>query len=655
MDPVFLNSLLQNVLFIPVFVLAVVLVFYIPGKVALKDLLNKRSAIESVTIAIIIGMVFWGLQGIILGYLNMRYLSYFYIFMFLVFFLKKKTKNSKSPKVSALHLTKLIKSNILFLIIFVIGIFGQIQQFFISGFIFSDGIHMFTGSSDDAFWHTALINQLVSNFPPVEPGLSGELVKNYHYISNLIIADLIRVFHLPLMPTQYQFVYFFLSLLIGLAAFTLGKSLDLSKKGLILIVFLQYFSSDIIYLVSYLGNRTFEFTVHPLEDGTMFLENPPRAFASIVSLAVVIILVEFLKKKDRRSGILLALVSGIVIGLKVHHGFLILSGLAALSLYFLIKKQFKELIYPLLAVVISLLIYLPVNSGAGMPVFVLFDMPRMFAGQEKLGLSHFELARQIYEQHSNWIQVLRMYLIMFAFFIIGQFGIKNIGLLPFRRTITKLTPEVAIFLYGGIISTIILGTFFIQPVAGADIFNFYLSASLFLGVITAVTLDRLLNTKSRAIFICLLTIILILTLPRWVYKTAPAYSYFVRTVPVVSSNELDAMEFARTTIDRDALMLVFNSGKWDSMYPYVSAFADKKMFLSGQVILGRHGINIKNRQDVVKSLMDTKSNEKFSKILSQYAISHLYFYGEPKSILKITTIPGKKIFYNNDISIFQIN
>lgn len=656
MDQVFFSSLLSNLFFLPIFILALILAWIIPGIIVLGNLFKEKSFLEKLTLATILGMVLWAYQAIIFGYLNLRFLSFVYILIFLIYWLyKTKIKKPKSVQSKTnFSLAKFIKSNYLLLSIFILGIFGQLQQFFISGFLFKDGIKMFTSSSDDAFWHTALINQLSTNFPPFQPGLSGELVRNYHYVSNLIVADLIRVLHLPLMPTQYQYTYTLLALLIGLIAYTLGKSLGLSKRGLILIVFLQYFTSDIIYLVSYFAKKAFVFTVHPLEDGTMFLENPPRAFASIVCLAIVVFLIEFLKKKNTHIGILLTLLAGVVIGLKVHHGFLILSGLGALTLYLLATRQWRLVIYPLLAVAISLLIYLPVNSKAGSPVFVLFDMPKMFIGQEKVGLIRLELARQIYEQHSNWLQVWRIYLMMLVIFLIAEFGIKNIAFIPLKKTIQKLTTPLAIFLYGGITATLILGTFFIQPIAGADIFNFYLSASLFLGVITAVSLDRWLNSKNKLLISILIALILLMTIPRWIYKTTTVTTYFTKTIPIINSQELKAMKFVKTTVDKNAMILVFNLGQWDSMYPYVSAFTDRKMFLSGQVILGRHGIDIKKRQEIVQQLQNTNNKEEFEKTLREQGITHLYFYSEPKSSLKIPSIPGKKIFYNNAITIFEL-
>lgn len=46
MDSVFLNSLVYNLLFLPVFITAVFLARYITGKVVLNNIIEKRSVIE---------------------------------------------------------------------------------------------------------------------------------------------------------------------------------------------------------------------------------------------------------------------------------------------------------------------------------------------------------------------------------------------------------------------------------------------------------------------------------------------------------------------------------------------------------------------------------------------------------------------------------
>jgi len=76
----------------------------------------------------------------------------------------------------------------------------------------------------------SLITALIKHFPPFEPGMFGVAVHNYHYWSNLVVAELIMVFGLPLMATDYQYLTIVISLWLGLTAIVFTKLVKLDKK-----------------------------------------------------------------------------------------------------------------------------------------------------------------------------------------------------------------------------------------------------------------------------------------------------------------------------------------------------------------------------------------------------------------------------------------
>jgi len=59
------------------FLFVIFLAFYIPGFIFVKKL--PVANFEKTVIAIITGMVLWGWQGMIFGYLHVRWMSYLYI------------------------------------------------------------------------------------------------------------------------------------------------------------------------------------------------------------------------------------------------------------------------------------------------------------------------------------------------------------------------------------------------------------------------------------------------------------------------------------------------------------------------------------------------------------------------------------------------
>lgn len=657
LDIVLLQSISISLVLLPFFIFSIILAFYIPGRVILGKALSDISdnKFSQAIISLTLGMVLWAYQGVIFGYLNIRFATYLYIALFFIFWIKYYRPKSLYLIPKALKAIRLLKKNFLLVTIFIVGIFGQTQQLVVTGLRTSEGIYGFTVSFDDALWHTGLISSLVKNFPPVEPGLVGVNVYNYHYWSNTIISEIIRVFHFPLLTTQYIYMYVLLSFLLGAISIVLAKKLNLGNFGILIFVYLQYFASDIIYLLTFITRQEFIFSIHPLEDGTMFLENPPRAFSFIFTLLGLILLVSWLRNRNFRIGIILVMIFGSIVGMKVHTGIMVMGSLFFLSLYFLINREIKSLYLGIGSLIVFILIYLPVNAGAGVPVLAPFEMTsRTFVAVQDLGIINFELARQVYQSHNNFLQAFRMDIIMLFIFLLTQLGIRNIGFFPLKKTVKKLTFPLWIFLYGGIISSILFGVIFIQPVTPGDIFNSILSASLFLLVITVVTLTNFFEYKSRFLMILFITILLVITLPRWLYKTSTISKYFTYSYVSIPNEEIEAGEFIKD-LSIEGNLLVFNENQLDAHSSYVSFLSGKNTYLSGQVIMGRHGVNPQERVKIVKEIHLSRDEERVKGLLDREKISLLYFYGEDELVVDEANIGFKEIFKNGKVKIYRYN
>lgn len=623
-------------------IVVMMLALYVPGSLVL----GKRSG---VVFAISVGLILWSWQGVILGYLGLRMLTYVYLGICFFLWIRKTRPQRTQPFPIRFTLTKY---HWIVVAIFAVGVFGQTNRFIPTGFIFPQGVYIFTPAADDAFWHGSLTNQLVKNFPPQEPGLFGIPVTNYHYWSNMVIAEFTRVFGIPVLLMQFVYAPIFMSLLFGAISFLFMTDLGISGNGKILGLWMLYFASDVNYLISFVMRKQIVFTVHPLEDGTMFWENPPRAVSYVVTIIGIVLLLRWIKKGEWQFGLLAALAFGSVIGYKVHTGIMVLGAVAGLGAFLVWKRDVKRLWMPLATFLVALFVYLPVNSNSGLPVFVPFEMSRMYAVQEKLGLSFLELRRRIYTDHFNYLRQWQMDLTMLAIFLIGQFGIRNVGWLGFG-TIMRRSSHLGFLIIGGILSSLILGTFFIQPVAGADIFNAYLATSLFLWIGSFFVLDRWMKKMSVVTISILLLVIAGVTIPRWIYKTYLPFAQLIRSKSVIWSDEVNAMKYIHTYTQHDEVIAVFNTGQWDSMFPYVSIYTNHPMYLSGQTILERHGIKFVNRSDRMKMLTSFGDVTQIRAILQEEGISILYFYGRPKLGVAIESLKIEKVFSNDSIWVYR--
>jgi len=335
-------------------------------------------------------------------------------------------------------------------------------------------------------------------------------------------------------------------------------------------------------------------------------------------------------------------------------GLIFIIGAICASIILMAKKNFKIFISLPIIFILALLIYLPVNKNSGGLIFTPFWVTRDFIVQPGLKLSNLELAREVYASHFNFLQGLRMDLTIFLIFMLAQFGVKNIAFIFSKSLVKTISLPTTIFIYSGISSGLILATFFIQQSGGANSFNFFLAASTFMSIPAAFILGKYLSKKfilGLMIFLAIFT----LTLPRWIYRTENVLSsYFKQTTPVVNSAELQAMDYIEKNTKQEDVVLVFNSGTWDSLYPYVSAFTQRNMFLSGQGILKSHVIDYRIRENIVNSIKDTKDAGFIEEIMKKNKIKILYFFGKPGLKADLKNSKLKKIFQNQSVTLLEL-
>ncbi len=639
----------MTLVFFIYFLFAIALAFYIPGSVVLQTIkYQPHRVFEKLILSLLTGMILWTYQGLIVGYLAMRGLTYIYVGIFFLLWLK----NVSLPKI------KRVKFDTLLLAIFTIGIVGQVFQFFPTGFQTTTGVYSIMAGADDGLWHTAMISELIRRFPPQQPGLSGTFIYNYHYLGNLLIAELIRIFRLPLLAAQFLYFPILVSFLLGSIGFVIARMLNFSRVATIVLTYLLYFSSDIIYLLTFITSRVFVFTVHPLEDGTMLWENPPRAFSYLMTLTGFSFLLLWLKHRVKGAAFLMVIFFASIIGFKVHTGLGVLGGLGFFTLWALIRKKWSLLWVGPAALAISALIYIPVNKLAGAPIFAPFEMARMFIVQPKLQLDHLELMRRTYGMNFDVLKVWLLDFFFLGIFLLAQFGIRNLGWIGLRPFVHRVGTPVSIFFFGAITTFLVLGTFFYQPIGGADIFNFYLAAGLFLTILTALTFDTLWHKKVPLARLLLVILLVGSTLPRWMYKigsfTVLLKERISHHTPLLDPKEQEAFRFIETSTPKNSILLVANAGYADSMYPLVSAFTNRDTFLSGMGILNGHSIPYKDREQIVQTILAGKDSEEIRRLLTNNGISYLYFYGNQELSPTITALSPTKIFQNEAITLYRL-
>lgn len=624
----------------------VVVALYFPGLVILRKFGMQTSIFRSIVISIGIGLTLWIIQGLIFGYLHVRWLSYIYLGIFVY-----------ASRNEFLHFTiqvkKLIHSIRSFpkyiIIVGFIGLIGQTIQSIPSGFIFPRG--WFTFIADDSLYHLGLTGALIQNFPPFQPGLSNIPLTNYHYLSNLFVAEFVRVFHLPIFATQFLFTYILFSFLLGAVSYIFFRLLRISRLGSTIGVYLLYFSSDLIYLTIWITTGKLNFMMHPMEDGTMFLENPPRALATILTLLGLVIYQHSEKKATYWWKILVGVIFGLTIGVKVHTGIMVFFGLAIVGVVNLVFRKWSSLITPLVALGVGLAVYLPTNISAGLPIFSPFEIAHNFIVQPALNLSWMELRRRIYLDHGNWIRITQMEISIFFVFMMSQFGIRNFGWFGISELIKKKEKNITLLIIGGLVSILIFGSTFLQPLTIGDTFNFYVAGSLFLCLLLVVFIGKLIQINYY-MRICVILIVFCATFPRWTYRMASFLAAIHNAEPTISRNEFNAFDAIKNDADSDAVIAVYNIGHFDAYFAYICALTDKQTYLSGIKILNDRKFDYANRSRNLLELVSQTDEEKLRKIYNDEHIKYLIVYSDSKISIQNRRMLSE-FYRNNDILVYK--
>lgn len=600
------------------FILAIFVAFYIPGVFFISKF--KLSKFQEIVLSFILGMVLWGWQAMIFGYANLRFLSYLYLIVFLALWLRKvKFKISKIKSIN------LRNYDLILVLIIIFGVVLQLTSVWFSGVLVKGSLNFCCGMWPDNVLNIAITNQVVNHFPPYEPGYYGKLITNYHYWDSLVTGDLIRVFKLPLLPTSYQYMTVFISLFLGLNALVFAQLLKLGKFFQRWLVLMLYMGGDLVWAMVFILRGRQIFDMHPMESGQQFLENLPRAFSIIVFFAALNLFLIFLRKKDLKILILLSLVFSSLVGFKIYTGIFIFPGLGILAVYDLFKKRYHFPLMFVLTTILSLIIYLPVNAGAGGFFYSGTWRFDNFVMQGYFGLQRLELAKNVYIAHHSWLRVLEYESIYAFLFIVATFGTKLIGLIQTKKSLSRLPKELHVLLISGFGVSFILGSFFWQTSGGPNTFNFLVSIFIIGSIYTALALDYWIGKRNKFFAIILITLVLLFTLPRSLNQAyVNVENIKASNGLIITSSEMEGLEFL-SNIKTNSLVLVDPRFGADELSPYVSFMTNQKMFLSGQWDeLEAHSINFSDRLNALGIILNSPNSSSVNAELKKYNIGYIY-------------------------------
>ncbi len=571
-DPIFWLQFLY-------FFFGVFVAFYIPGFLLLRNIYLPK--IFHISLSITTGLALFAFQGYIFGYLQIRYLTYLYLFVCIGIWLFSKRKKRKNEYDGRYRIGKYAW------VIIIIGSIMQLSTIWFTGMIIDDTAFFCCGDSNDNIIYGSLSQKIIHSIPPEHPGLTGEIFYNYHYWSNIVVGEMSRVFGLPVFQTQFQFSTVLIAPLTGILFLSLIWILGGSNSLGTWTLFFFYFGSDAVYWLITLLKSAPMFSMSSLEDGAGFLANYPRAMAVMVGLASMTMLFYTRKKPAKLAMIITALLFSMIVGTKIYIAFFMFVGLFCLAVFDLIKhKSITSLIIGFITSVIVMPIYLRTNAGAGGLYYLGFWRAQNFIVQPWLNLFRLEQARIIYEADNKWIQVMCYNILFTVIYVVSIFGTKVIALFNSGKSLRQLPPEIHVFLIPSIIISFILGFFYNQVTGDSNTFNFLVSVFIFLSIYAALVMNQIFQKKKNILFTACALIIFILTIPRPIYRTYKNITGIINKKSFsISKNILDASKaIRRETKTSDTFLVNQKYFIFDKNGSVFSLLTDRPMYFSGESV-----------------------------------------------------------------------
>lgn len=595
---------------------------------------NQIKIVDTLLLALPLGIAMWGLQGYVFGYLGLRMLSYLYLVLFNLLFVWIWLRDAvffeyfrSTYKIFSTGVNGKTKSLIigLLLIIFVssiIQIFGHIG----SGFLDDHGASFYFVNSVDGVMHLSYIQELVHRFPPHEPGAVEMPLVNYHYWSDLVQADLIRIWNLPVSHMFFQFTPVLISIvttLIVLRVINLGLHI-LSQSGYAISrmqkwqayavgIFLLTFGADAAYLFTLVLHGHWGFDVSALDTGVSFYFNIPQVYARLVFLSSIPLLFHWFQVRSYSLLFLITILVSSLFGFKVYYGIYVVLGICTVlgfeyvrDLYkMLMKRQFyvthtlvQRTIFILVLAMFSLAIYLPVNVGAGGLRYSFFEWPRLLLSADNIDFNQWFLRMQVYEAAGNTRMIFIMQSIALLITCVSVYGIRMLGFFPLFANKSYVIPSNAqafrFFAFFVPVNMLffLLGLLTLQTSGGLNVFNFLIVPIFSFILFTALLFARI---PSR-FFIPLFIILIIFSLPRSAIQLNHYWKHYQSEKPDhrITHDELAIGNYIRETYGnysqrtQPIVVQVSPKNQYNHLTPYVAYALDTPTYLGGVEMLKSH-------------------------------------------------------------------
>lgn len=500
---------------------------------------------------------------------------------------------------------------------------------------------------DDVFWFRNAVASTIS-YPLPDLSIMGNSLF-YHYFSSIAIADLSFITGLDLFDSCFTFSYLIRLLLVVGAVYVLG-SLFISKRALLYVAVL------LILFGTTFENLTYTNYIGHLYLGTL-------GFAE--GFAICLFSYYFFRRSKSNTirGLLVPLLLFVVaVGLKAPCALVVLGGIICHSLIKIRERKMwrKDSMIVLLYIFCFTLV---------MFLFVWNINPQMIGNGRNLSISIATAFRppffaSLYSELHRFIPILPVFLVFFFYINVNYYLFIIGGILVYKRRKRIDWKSVdwslwAMFMGGNCLFL------FIDQLGFSQSYFYFISIPF--GILLIISIldknDKIINNRCESSLIYTTLLVAIIC---FVYsfvsqldvnKLNRLFGYRDNIQNVtgssLSSDELDALIWARENIDKHAI-LVSNKifAKDGSRSFVVSSYTEHQTYLEGYL----YSASIKDpiichRYSLLKSFFLSMEPSALSYMKKEGVTHVVLFKNIPEAIPQVR---GVNLFENNSVKIYQI-
>lgn len=636
-----MNILLETALFL----IAIIFFVFPLGEFILNKLNLQLPLFDRLIIGLNIGMVIFTLLTFILWRLNLYNLSYIYAFITAGYLLYRIFSNKKN--ISDVIFNKIKLDIGLFGIIFIATIVPSLVVLK-SGDVINDGIRLIGANSHDILSYLSIISELQVNVPPQNPVYSGELLRNYHYLTFIFMSGILSLTKISILSLYFKIIMPFLAFIFASSVYILVKKITQETKLGILAVLFTCLSSNAYYLIGFLYPSAQIYpSVFWVNEYLTRMVNPQLLMSYIVFLTLFYLLIFYKQIKDFKIAILIATLAGSLFLFKAFAGVIILSSLFSFTLYKIIWKDFKYVSILLIGIIITISLFFIADVDVSSSVFLspFWFIKNMFESSDHLNYPIWELKRQTYLQHGNYLRIAELYVEGIVIFILGNLGIRIIGLFVILKLKKYLEKDILILLV--IISVVgaILPQLFLTKGTVWNSIQFFYYTVFCLGILTPIVLGRFLIRKNTLFY--LVFILLWLSLTPGVFYISKEYFFKVKDT---YSYGPEIYKAANSLKDQPGGVVLLAPEYTDNSF--VTAISKKNSFYADEMWLSVQRNNFSERKNEVQDFFNSSDIKSMANFINNNNIR--YIFTGINSNPNLAKLNLQKIYYNNSIVIYQV-